>query len=385
MSAPAPARIREPEVDVVTGADGARTVRLGGAWDIRALEARARALATELGRFAARDRSGDGWDLTGVQRLDHVGAVLLWQAWARKRPERLRLAPSYELFFEHLERAEGAARSTPQRSLLDPLVAFGRGAIGLASHLAGIVQLAGQVVLDAAWVAANPSRGPWRELSATLYKAGAQALAITALVGFLIGIVLSYLSAEQLRTFGAGIYVINIVGIGIIRELGPVLAAILVAGRSGSAITAQLGVMRVTEELDALNVMGIPAGVRLILPKVVGLAIAVPLLVIWTNAIALIGAMLAARLELDISFSLFLQTLPVAVPTANLWLGLVKGAVFGALIALTACHYGMRIRPNTESLGAGTTQSVVTAITIVLIADSLFAVAFSHIGLELRG
>lgn len=381
MADSAPTRIRDPEIDAETGADGTRTIRLGGAWDIRALETRTRALGGELAAFAARD----AWDLTGVERLDHVGALLLWRAWARQRPERLRLAPAQELFFENLAHADEGEATARRRSLLDPLAALGRRALGVWGHLVRIVRLAGQVILDGAWVIANPSRGPWRELSATIHRAGAQALPITALVGFLIGIVLSYLSSEQLRTFGAGIYVINIVGIGIIRELGPVLAAILVAGRSGSAITAQLGVMRVTEELDALRVMGIPAGVRLILPKVVGLAIAVPLLVVWTSAVALIGAMLAARLELDISFTLFMQTLPVAVPTANLWLGLVKGAVFGALIALTACHYGLRIRPNTESLGAGTTQSVVTAITIVLIVDSLFAVAFSHIGLELRG
>jgi phospholipid/cholesterol/gamma-HCH transport system permease protein len=381
MAEPAPKRIRDPAIDAELSADGTRTVRVGGAWDIRALETRATALGGELARFAA----GDAWDLTGIERLDYVGALLLWRAWERKRPARLRIEPEQELFFENLAHADEGERTALRRSLLDPIVALGRRVITVGSHLAGIVRLAGQVALDGAWVIANLSRGPWREMSATLYRAGGQALPITALVGFLIGIVLSYLSAEQLRTFGAGIYVINIVGIGIIRELGPVLAAILVAGRSGSAITAQLGVMRVTEELDALNVMGIPAGIRLILPKVVGLTIAVPLLVVWTSAIALIGAMLAARLELDISFTLFMQTLPVAVPTANLWLGLGKGAVFGALIALTACHFGLRIRPNTESLGAGTTQSVVTAITIVLIVDSLFAVAFSHIGLELRG
>jgi phospholipid/cholesterol/gamma-HCH transport system permease protein len=381
MAEPAPKRIRDPEIDAELSADGTRVVRVGGAWDIRALETRASALGSELARFAARD----AWDLTGIERLDYVGALLLWRAWDRKRPERLRLEPEQELFVENLALADGGERTVLRRSLLEPLAALGRRVIAIGSHLGGIVRLAGQVALDGAWVIANLSRGPWREISATLHRAGGQALPITALVGFLIGIVLSYLSAEQLRTFGAGIYVINIVGIGIIRELGPVLAAILVAGRSGSAITAQLGVMRVTEELDALNVMGIPAGVRLILPKVVGLSIAVPLLVVWTSAVALIGAMLAARLELDISFTLFMQTLPVAVPTANLWLGLGKGAVFGALIALTACHFGLRIRPNTESLGAGTTQSVVTAITIVLLVDSLFAVAFSHIGLELRG
>jgi phospholipid/cholesterol/gamma-HCH transport system permease protein len=380
MSAAAPSPIRNPEIVAVPEPDGAHKVELSGAWDIRALEARARTLAHELSGFAARD----AWDLSAVQRLDHIGALLIWRAWSRRRPARLTLRPEHELFFSNLDRDAQDARGQLARTLLDPVLALGRGLLALGDHLRGLVRLAGHVTLDAAWVARHPERGPWRELSATVFRAGTQALGITALVGFLIGIVLSYLSAEQLRTFGASIYVINIVGIGIIRELGPVLAAILVAGRSGSAITAQLGVMRVTEELDALTVMGIPAGVRLILPKVAGLAIAVPLLVIWSDAIALIGAMLAARIELDISFNLFLQTLPTAVPAANLWLGLAKGAVFGALIALTACHYGLRIKPNTESLGAGTTRSVVTAITIVLIVDSLFAVAFSHIGLELR-
>ncbi len=381
MSDAAAPRIGAPAIAAAIAPDGARTVALSGAWDIRALETQAQALTRDLARFAARD----AWDLTGVQRLDHVGALLLWRAWARSRPVHLRLAAGQELFFNRLARADAHAAAGLRRSFLEPLADLGRNALAVLSHLDGLVRLAGQVALDAAWVIAHPSRGPWRELSATLYRAGTQALGITALVGFLIGIVLAYLSADQLRTFGADIYVINIVGIGIIRELGPVLAAILVAGRSGSAITAQLGVMRVTEELDALDVMGIPAGVRLILPKVAGLAIAVPLLVVWSDAIALLGAMLAARLELDISFTLFLQTLPGAVPTANYWLGLVKGVVFGALIALTACHYGLRIRPNTESLGAGTTQSVVAAITIVLIVDSLFAVAFAGIGLELRG
>jgi phospholipid/cholesterol/gamma-HCH transport system permease protein len=226
--------------------------------------------------------------------------------------------------------------------------------------------------------------GPWREISASIYRSGAQALPITALVGFLIGIVLAYLSGEQLRNYGANVYVINIVGIGIVRELGPMLAAILVAGRSGSAMTAQFGVMRVTEEIDALSVMGIPLAMRLVLPKVIALAIAVPLLVLWTNAIALVGAMLSAKMQLGITYRMFLDTLPVAVPIANFWLGLGKGAVFGVLIALVACHFGLRIEPNTESLGSGTTRSVVTAITVVIIVDAIFAVMFADVGFELR-
>jgi phospholipid/cholesterol/gamma-HCH transport system permease protein len=159
-----------------------------------------------------------------------------------------------------------------------------------------------------------------------------------------------------------------------------VLVALLVAGRSGSAMTAQLGVMRVTEEIDALATMGVSRSLRLVFPKVVALAFAMPLLVLWTTAIALIGGMVSAQLQLDISYGFFFHTLPKAVPAANLWIGLAKGVVFGILVALVACHFGLRVRPNTESLSANTTASVVTAITMVILADSVFAIATREIG-----
>jgi phospholipid/cholesterol/gamma-HCH transport system permease protein len=237
-----------------------------------------------------------------------------------------------------------------------------------------------RVALEALSLLRYPARVPWREISAGIYRTGVQALGITALVGFLVGVVLSYLSAQQLRQFGADIFIINLLGVSIVRELGPVLAAILVAGRSGSAMTAQLGVMRVTEELDAMAVMGIPYSLRLILPKVIALAITMPLIILWTDAVALLGGMVAAQSQLGFGFRFFLTSLSDAVPIANLWLGLGKGVVFGILIALVACHFGLRIKPNTESLGAGTTSSVVSAITVVIIVDAIFAILFSDIG-----
>ncbi|MFI4940429.1 MAG: MlaE family ABC transporter permease, partial [Burkholderiales bacterium] len=176
------------------------------------------------------------------------------------------------------------------------------------------------------------------------------------------------------------IYLVNILGMSIIRELGPLLAAILVAGRSGSSITAQLGVMRVTEELDAMLVMGLPHGFRLVMPKVIALAVSMPLLVIWTDAMALIGGMVAAKLELGFSPDYFVQRLPHVVSLANYWIGLGKGVAFGSLIALVACHFGLRIKANTESLGEGTTISVVTAITLVIVADAIFSIVFSKVG-----
>jgi phospholipid/cholesterol/gamma-HCH transport system permease protein len=139
--------------------------------------------------------------------------------------------------------------------------------------------------------------------------------------------------------------------------------------------------MRVTEELDAMQVMGIPHGLRLVLPRVIALGIAMPLLVMWTNIIALTGGALAAKFALSIDFSFFVRSLPGVVGIANLWIGLGKGVVFGMLIALAACHFGFRIKANSQSLGEGTTTSVVTSITIVILADAVFAILFQNVGL----
>lgn len=368
-----------PQLRQASAADGAVRIELYGAWNLAALEQRVGELKPQL-TASARDARGH-WDLSAVTVLDHAGALLLWRAWGGKRAPQLSLRPEHEALFEHLALVPDRPAPPESGDRAAPLVGLGRGVLALVEHLAGIVQLLGQLLLDVANLARHPSRIPWREISATLYRTGAQALAITALVGFLIGVTLSYLSARQLQLFGADVYIVNILGIAILRELGPMLAAILVAGRSGSSMTAQLGVMRVTQELDALAVMGISPTRRLILPKVVALGIALPLLVLWTNAIALVGGMLAAQIQLEIDYRFFLSRLPDVVPLANFWLGIGKGAVFGVLIALIACHFGLRIRPNTESLGAGATASVVAAITVVIVVDAIFAVIFSGIGL----
>jgi phospholipid/cholesterol/gamma-HCH transport system permease protein len=263
------------------------------------------------------------------------------------------------------------------------VVTVGRLSLALWRHLVDFIALIGQLIIDIGHVLRDPREGPWRETSANLYKSGVRAMPVTALVGFLIGIVLSYLSALQLKNFGADIFIVNILGMGIIRELGPVLVAVLVAGRSGSAMTAQLGVMRVTEEIDALATMGVSRSLRLVFPKVAALAIAMPLLVLWTSAIALMGGAVSAQFQLDISYGFFIDTLPKVVPVANLGIAMAKGVTFGILVALVACHFGLRVRPNTESLSSNTTASVVTAITVVILVDAVFAIATRKIGMPL--
>jgi phospholipid/cholesterol/gamma-HCH transport system permease protein len=341
----------------------------------------ARVLREQLAAQARQARDIH-WDLSAITRMDHAGALMLWQAWGKQRAQHLNLRAEHEGLFAHLQANVAAPAQPPAEKFnwMSPMLAATRPFMVLGAHVEDVIALLGQVSLALLECLRYPSRMPWKEISANVYRTGAQALGITALVGFLIGVVLSYLSAQQLKAYGAGIFIVNLLGISVIRELGPVLAAILVAGRSGSAMTAQLGVMRVTDEIDAMSVMGIPYARRLVLPRVVALAISLPLIVLWTNAIALIGGMVAARYEIDISLAYFVSELPNAVPVANLWLGLAKGAVFGILIALLACHFGLRIEPNTESLGIGTTNSVVAAITTVILVDAVFAVLFSSVG-----
>jgi phospholipid/cholesterol/gamma-HCH transport system permease protein len=375
---------RPPGWSVRSVPDSGRAVSLEGCWSLTMLlpasgRSSAAPLMADLARLATDPALG--WDLRGIDRLDDAGAALLWQAWGRRLPGRVDLQPGQADVFGRLAAVDRAARSATRPGNPGPLVALGRWLAQAVGHGEGLLRLLGQVAMDLVDIVRHPSRIPFKEISANLYRTGSQALGVTALVGFLIGVVLSYLSVQQLHMFGADIYIVNLLGISVIRELGPVLAAILVAGRSGSAMTARIGVMRVTQELDAMSVMGIPHGRRLILPMVVALAIAVPLLCLWTSALALAGGMVAAEMQTGLSHAYFIESLRTAVPIANLWLGLGKGVVFGMLIALVACHFGLRIRPNTESLGQGVTASVVSAITVVIIADAVFAVLFSDVGL----
>jgi phospholipid/cholesterol/gamma-HCH transport system permease protein len=366
-------------------ANGRRVVRLSGAWTLAALP---NSLA-QFNEFDTQLQSLAGerplWDLSAVTRLDSAGALMLWRAWGKSWPSDAIIPDDHRRI---MERAEAVPRlsSTPpsdeNRRIL-PLLWLGNFCLLVLVHLRDGLALVGQLILDLVWLLAHPRELPLREFSATLYKSGALALPVTALVGFLIGVVLSYLSSLQLRLFGAEVFIVNILGMSIIRELGPVLVAILVAGRSGSAMTAQIGVMRVTEEIDAMATMGVSRSLRLVLPKVLALAVAMPLLVVWCSAAGIIGGLVAANLQLDLSWGFFFETLPRVVPLANLWIGLSKGFVFGFLIGLIACHFGLRVKPNTESLSTKTTSSVVTSITVVILVDALFAIFTRSVGLPL--
>jgi len=351
-------------------------------WD--ALAAQLKRLHDEAGSAAAASGKATitRWNLAQIEKLDYLGAQVLWNHWGRNWPEQLQIEPSQRAMLETVAQFTGAPPTAARKSeWTEPVVVLGSRVLSLSDHGKGLLRLIGQLLLDIIRLIRHPLEAPWRDFCGHLYHMGATALPITALVGFLIGVVLAYLISRQLHQFGADMFIVNILGISLIRELGPILAAILIAGRTGSAITAQIGVMRVTEELDAMRVMGIARGFRLVMPRALALALVMPLISVWTTVAALLGGMLAAYISMDITPSFFFRTLPDAVDTVNLLLASGKSVVFGLLIALVGCHYGLRVKPNTESLGQGTTASVVVSITVVILVDALFAVLFKNVGI----
>ena len=369
-----------PRIDTQQPAQGLLHLVLG-AWTAADLT-RKPAWDALTAQLKALDNKPDAlWDLRQIDQLDHLGAQLLWNHWGRAWPAQLEVGPSQRAVLETVAEFAAVPANVVKPDWKEPIRILGSRLLGALDHLKSLTRLIGQLLLDIVRLIRHPQEGPWRDLSGHLYHIGATALPITALVGFLIGVVLAYLISQQLKQFGADAFIVDILGISLIRELGPVLAAILVAGRSGSAITAQIGVMRVTEELDAMRVMGIAKGFRLVMPRALALAIVMPLISVWTTIAALLGGMMAASVAMDITPAFFINALPAAVEVSNLTLATAKSVVFGVLIALVACHFGLRVKPNTESLGKGTTASVVTSITVVILVDALFAVLFKNVGI----
>jgi phospholipid/cholesterol/gamma-HCH transport system permease protein len=367
-----------PALKLIEIQEGSSCVCLSGDWTLSKLTIEPN-LQKRIKQFS--NNSNIKWDLSSVNVLDNATALLLWQAWGQKIPSGLEIKPEHLRLINKWQSQKTPVFESPRLSAEQVVNYLSQVILDMFGQLLNFITLLGQLLLDAVHLLRHPGDIPWAEISITIYDAGVRALGITALVGFLIGIVLSYLSALQLKLFGAEIYIIDILGLSVIRELGPLLAAILVAGRSGSAMTAQIGIMRVTEELDALSAMGISHSLRLVLPKVTALTVSLPLLSVWTSTAALIGGMFSAQNTLDISYEQFLLKLPDAVPLLNVFIGLGKSAVFGLMIALIACHFGFRIKPNTESLGNETTNSVVAAITVVIMVDAIFAILFMDVGM----
>jgi len=278
-----------------------------------------------------------------------------------------------------------ADRGGKPAPLADPpptkLARIGRSADAAWRESAALLGFLGETALALAGSLAHPARIRWRPILYNIRSAGLDALPIVGLLSFLLGIVVAYQGASQLRLYGANIYVADLVGLSMVREFGPLITAIIIAGRSGSAYAAQIGTMSVSEELDAMRTLGIAPLELLVLPKILALLVALPLLTAFADLAGALGGMAMAQAQLDVGYGEFLDRFATAVtPTAYL-IGIGKAPVFAAIIAVVGCFQGFRATGGAESVGRQTTRAVVQSIFLVIVADALFSIAFSALKL----
>ena len=257
----------------------------------------------------------------------------------------------------------------------------GRYAEALWDQTVAMLGFVGEATLALLGWLAHPARIRWRPILFNLRSAGVDALPIVGLLSFLLNIVVAYQGAGQLRQYGANIFVTDLVGLSMLREFAPLMTAIIVAGRSGSAYAAQIGTMVVTQEVDAMRTIGMAPMEMLVLPKLVALVIALPLLTVFADVLGVAGGMLMAQAQLGVSFSEFLDRFPKAVSVTSFLVGIGKAPVFAAIVAMVGCFQGFRTQGGADSVGQHTTRAVVQAIFMVIVADALFSIAFSVLDL----
>ena len=320
-------------------------------------------------------------DLTRAGEFDIGPAWLLYRALGEPDAGSATAAidgspPGHFAFFAELPDVGAPAPPAPARGWL---IRFGRTVETRLKN--GITELGfgGRALLTAAsaWTSLRRLRLP--SVVRHAYETGVQAVPVVAVIAFLISVISAYTGAQQLRPFGAEIFTVDLVAIGVLRELGVLLTAIMVAGRTGSAYAAELGVMKLNEEVDALESFGLDPFEVLVLPRVLGLVIAMPLLTIVADAMGLAGGALLTRLLLDLPWPQFVARLDAAIADTTFWAGLIKAPVFGALIALTGTMRGLQVRESSRELGRLTTVAVVQSIFLVIFADALFAIFFLEI------
>ena len=324
-------------------------------------------------------------DVDAIEALDTGGAWLLQRTLNQFERNGCTLSLN-GLSNDFATLMQTVARSWSQTEQLKPLPPsgwlerVGRLAWSNAANFHSALSFVGETATAAFSLLTHASRIRWRVLLYNLQVDGLNALPIVGLLSFLMGIVIAYQGAEQLKTFGANIFIVDLVGIALLREIAPLLTAILVAGRSGSAYTAQIGTMRVTEELDALRALGISPMTLLVIPRALALVIALPLLTVFANAVGVFGGMLIALIQLGVTFTEFLNRFEYAIVLRHYLIGIGKTPVFAVIIALVGCYQGFQVFGGVDSVGRHTTISVVQAIFLVIVTDAFFSILFNWWG-----
>lgn len=324
-------------------------------------------------------------DGAGVTHLDTNGAWLLLAA-ARPQasepmPELRAFQPQHLAIFKLVAQhcADTAAQPEPRSEGV--LALTGRGSIVVWGHVVGLLDFVGRLFFELATLMGSPERWRWREFGAQLGAVFVGAIPIVIGMLFLLGVVFAYLLGSQAQQYGASIFVVDGLLLAILREISPVIVAVLVAGRTGAAITAQIGTMKVTEEIDAITTLGLSPLAVLVIPRILALLIALPLLVFIGDIAGIAGGMLVVEAQLDISKSIFMDRVVEVLNLKTLLVGLGKAPVFAIFIALIACRMGLSVTRDARSVGANTTSTVVQSLVAIIVINAIFAIMFVELGI----
>lgn len=312
-----------------------------------------------------------------INKLDTAGAQLLLQI-----KQLNGLEPWQQALLKLVADAqqEFPEKDVPPPPLIAGLIEIGKAAIMGKDNTLDLLRFIGETVVHAGSLILNPRRLSFTSLLRHIHETGVMALPIVSLIAFLISVVLAYQGADQLRRFGAEIFAINMVAISVLREMGVLLTAIMVAGRSGSAFTAEIGVMKVNEEVDAMQIIGIRPFDFLVMPRLLALMIALPLLTFVADIMGLLGGGIISFFQMGIPMEQYLERFRGAVDMSDFWVGIIKAPVFAFFIAIVGCMRGMQVSGSAESVGKLTTISVVQSIFLVLLLDALFSILFTKLG-----
>jgi phospholipid/cholesterol/gamma-HCH transport system permease protein len=356
-------------------------LRCAGAWTVQSIAP----IEQRLAALSFPSASKLVIDVSSVSVLDTAGAWLLHrtiraleQHGAMVRISGLR--PEIETLLQLIAaRSEMPEHVTPAKVGL--LAGIGQQTWRILCEFSGMLAFIGESAIVFLRSLVQPRRIRWRPILRNLQTAGFEALPITGLLSFLMGVVIAYQGADQLQRFGANIFIADLVGLSMLRELAPLLTAIIVAGRSGSAFAAQIGTMKISEEIDALRTIGIGPQELLVQPKILALVIALPLLTVYADVAGVLGGMIMANSMLDISYSVFMDRLEDALHLSSFLTGIIKAPVFAVIIALVGCFQGFQVSGSADSVGRQTTVSVVRSIFLVIVADALFSIIFNWLNL----
>ena len=329
------------------------------------------------------------WDMSNVERIDSAGVMLFIHYYDLLKSNHCNIKvigakSEHERMYRLLRKYTSKDTRKPAdfySVFLKPLDSIGKSSVAFILDITSFLAFVGENFVNLLYSLLHPRSIRFGAIVKNIEEAGLRAIPIVALTSFLIGVVIAYQGAVQLEKFGANIFIVDMIGISITRELSPLITAIVVAGRTGSSYTAQLGVMKLTEEIDAMRTMGFEPHRFLVLPRILALMISLPLLIFFADIIGIAAGMLISHLHLHISFTEFIHRLQSVLEIKHVWIGICKGPFFAWLIAAIGCYRGFQVSKSTESIGRYTTISVVNAIFLVIACDALFSVLLTELGI----